>query len=65
MNYDSFEEEKELYTFAEYCAVFNILPFGSNSKDYAVMWNVHGQDYISHCKDSGLDYENIGYLLGE
>lgn len=53
------EYDKDIYSFAEYCADFDILPLNSPLRLYPGAWDAHGDAYIEHCLTHDFFYERI------
>lgn len=53
-------DRSELYTFNNYIVDRKILAKGEPTlEDMRVLWDVHGEDYLSYCVDSGYESENL------
>ena len=52
-------EEREMYTFHDFCVDRGILAAGAPLRDFRVMWDMYSEKYKEYCRAEGLEAERF------
>lgn len=56
-------DSPELYAFHDYIVDRKLLAKGEPTlEDSRVLWDIHGEEYLGYCEDSGYEAEDLGVI---